>query len=391
MRRSQIAIVGAGLGGITAGILLRKFGFDVKLFEQSSSFTRIGAGIQLGPNVLKIMRQLGLESETEAMGSKPDSWISRNWSDGAIIADVSLNRRRDFYGAAYVTVHRGDFHLMLVRALDTDAIEYGCRLVGIEERPNHQRLLFDDGREARADIVIGADGVNSKVREVLLGPEDPIYTGYVGHRSVFPAAPLIDQGYKLDACVKWWSEDRHIMIYFLDGCQTEYYYVTGVPEARWTLGPSHRPSSREEMHKAFASYHPIIHAIIDVSTNVKKWPLLTRKPLTLWSKGRTVLLGDACHPMKPHMAQGAAMAIEDAAILARCLVEIGINNYQRAFDLYRINRIDRATRVQTVSNANTWLRVNENPDWVYAYDAINIPLVEPDSPQLVRPLNAFSA
>jgi len=376
MKHSQIAIVGAGLGGLTAGLLLLQLGFDVKLYEQASGFSRIGAGIQLGPNVLKIMRKLGLEAETEGMGSKPDSWISRNWSDGKIIADVPLNRRRDFYGAAYVTVHRGDFHLMLARALDAEAIEYDRRLVGIQAHQNFQRLSFDDGSEAQADIVIGADGVNSKVREILLGPEDPLYTGYVGHRSVFPAAPLIDQGYDLDACVKWWSDDRHIMIYYLDADRKEYYYVTGVPEETWPLDASHVPSSREEMRTAFAGYHPMIHAIIEASSNVKKWPLLTRKPLSLWSEGRTVLLGDACHPMKPHMAQGAAMAIEDAAILARCLSETGITRYSRAFDLYRANRIERATRVQANSNANTWLRENEDPDWVYTYDAINVPLIE---------------
>lgn len=375
-RHSQIAIVGAGLGGITAGLLLRDLGFDVRLYEQASGFSRIGAGIQLGPNVLKIMRRVGLEAETEAMGSKPDSWISRNWCDGEILADVPLNRRRGFYGAAYVTVHRGDFHLMLARALGAGAIEYDCRLVGLEAEANHQRLMFENGGEAKADIVIGADGVDSKVREILLGAEDALYTGYVGHRSVFPAAPLIDQGYDLDACAKWWSDDRHFVVYYLDGEQKEYYYVTGVPEATWDPALSHAPSSREEMHSAFAGYHPVVHAIIDASSSVKKWPLLTRNPLTLWSEGRTVLLGDACHPMKPHMAQGAAMAIEDAAILARCLSETGISRYSEAFDLYRANRIDRATRVQTNSNANTWLKSNENPDWVFTYDAIGLPLVQ---------------
>jgi len=375
MRKSQIAIVGAGLGGITAGLSLRRLGFDVKLYEQASGFSRIGAGIQLGPNALKVMRQLGLESELESMGSKPDSWISRNWSDGEIIADVPLNRKRDFYGAAYVTVHRGDFHLQLARALDSGAIEYDCHLMGIEEKANHQRLLFADGSEAEADIVIGADGVNSRVREILFGIEDPLYTGYVGHRSVFPAAPLLDKGYDLDACVKWWSDDQHIMIYYLDSSRKEYYYVTGVPEKQWTLASSYLPSSREEMHKAFAGYHPLIHAIIEASSNITKWPLLTRAPLSFWNRGRTVLLGDACHPMKPHMAQGAAMAIEDASILARCLSEIGIKRYQEAFDLYRANRMERATRVQISSNANTWLRsATENPDWVFAYDATKTPL-----------------
>jgi 6-hydroxynicotinate 3-monooxygenase len=377
MTRSEIAIIGAGLGGIAAALLLRDAGFDVKLYEQAPGFSRLGAGIQLGPNVLKIMRRIGLEAETEAMGSKPDSWVSRNAPDGAVLADVALNRRREFYGAAYVTLHRGDFHLMLAAALDQGMMLYDRSLVGLEDIGDHVRLNFANGEVAEADIVIGADGVNSRVREILLGEEEPLYTGYIGHRAIFPAAPLLNAGHDLDACVKWWSEDRHMMIYYLDASRTEYYYVTGAPEPRWEHGRSFMESSQDEMRATFAGYHETVQAIIGASRDITKWPLLTRKPLSLWSRGRTVLLGDACHPMKPHMAQGAAMAIEDAAMLARCLADVGIARHGQAFALYRANRGERASRVQRVSNANTWLRSDENPDWVYGYDVFSEPLVEP--------------
>jgi 6-hydroxynicotinate 3-monooxygenase len=385
MQDTDIAIVGAGLGGLVAGLLLLEDGHDVRIYEQASSFSRLGAGIQLGPNVLKIMRRLGLEQQVEAMGSKPDAWVSRNGPDAALLADIPLNRRRQFYGAAYVTIHRGDFHRLLVDAFPTDRLHYDQRLVSLDDsRGAHTVLQFADGLTVNARIVIGADGVNSVVREALLGPEKPLYTGYVGHRAIFPAAALKGLGFEggldFEPCVKWWTDDRHIMVYYLDDAQEEMYYVTGAPEPSWNTDAASVESSREEMHAAFADYHPIVHAMIDASREVSKWPLLTRPPLTLWHQGRVVLLGDACHPMKPHMAQGAAMAIEDAAMLARCLGESGgLDKAQDAFALYSANRIERASRVQKVSNANTWLRTNENPDWVYAYEVLKVPLVPASS------------
>ncbi len=383
MKKGDIAIVGAGLGGVAAALLLIQEGYRVRLFEQASGFSRLGAGIQLGPNVMKIMRRLGLEAVVEAMGCKPPSWISRNWDDGAVLADVGLNRRRDYYGAAYVTIHRGDFHKLLTDALPADAIVFDKRLTEVIDDGDRVKLSFGDGTEALADIVIGADGVNSVIRETLLGFEAPTYSGYIGHRAIFSAERLRGSGFEFEPCVKWWSEDRHMMVYFLDDRREELYYVTGVPEAEWPTGVSFLPSSREEMREAFVGFHPIVQAIIDATTEVTKWPLLARPPLPLWSRGRLVLLGDACHPMKPHMAQGAAMAIEDAAMLVRCLeAEGGPSHYTEAFALYRANRMDRASHVQRVSNANTWLRGNENPDWVYGYDVFNTSLVSPGVEQV---------
>lgn len=380
MDKVDVAIVGAGIGGIVAGLLLLQQGHDVRIYERSASFSRVGAGIQLGPNVLKIMRKLGLEARVEAIGSKPDAWISRNGSDAAVLADIPLNRRRDFYGAAYVTIHRGDFHLMLVDAFPADRLHFDCQVASIVEQDDRAVLGLADGRTVSAQIVIGADGVNSIVRETLLGAEEPLYTGYVGHRAIFPTAKLKEAGFAYDPCVKWWSADRHIMVYYLDDRQEEMYYVTGAPEPSWSHGTSSVTSSKEEMRAAFADYHPMVQAMIDASQEITKWPLLTRPPLALWSEGRVVLLGDACHPMKPHMAQGAAMAIEDAAMLSRCIAECGgLASYRDAFSLYAANRIGRASRVQAVSNANTWLRGQENPEWVYAYDVFSVPLVSPEA------------
>ena len=378
MIKPRIAIVGAGLGGIAAALLLREEGFEATLYEQAPGFSRLGAGIHVGPNVMKVMRRIGLEAALEAMGSHPDAWYSRDGRDAAELSRIPLgDYARRTYGAAYLTVHRGDFHRLMVDAVPPGTLLYDKRLTAIGDRGTEVALTFADGTTAVADIVIGADGVNSVMREHMLGSEAPRYTGWVAHRAVFPASALARFALPFDACVKWWSGDRHMMVYYVTEKQDEYYYVTGVPQAEWDMSQSWVRSSQDEMREAFAGFHPMVQALIDACADITKWPLLERDPLPLWSRGRLVMLGDACHPMKPHMAQGAAMAIEDAAMLARCLKAVGPADHETAFALYRANRIDRASRVQKVSHDNTWLRTNEDPSWVFGYDVFGVPLVEP--------------
>jgi 6-hydroxynicotinate 3-monooxygenase len=371
----RIAIVGAGLGGTAAAALLQRAGFKVDVYDQAPAFSRLGAGIHMGPNVLKVFRRLGIEDALVEMGSKPDFWFSRDGQTGDYLSRIPLG---DFavkeYGAAYVTVHRGDLHALQISALEPDTIQFGKKLTSVADDGSGVDLHFADGTRARADIVVGADGIDSCIREALLGPERPHFSNWVGHRAIIPAEKLARYPYDFQACVKWWSEDRHMMVYYTTGRKDEYYYVTGVPHPAWDADGSSAPSSQEEMRAAFADYGPIVQALIDCSDEITIWPLLNRTPLPIWSKGRLVLLGDACHPMKPHMAQGAAMAIEDAAMLARCLTETGLREYGTAFDLYETNRRDRASRVQAVSNANTWLRTQEDPAWVFGYDIFAVPL-----------------
>lgn len=375
MKHTDIAIVGAGLGGLVAALMLHQQGYDVQIYEQADGFSRVGAGIQLGPNVLKIMRRLGLEKKVEAMGFKPEAWISYDGPGAAVLADIPLNRRRDDYDAAYVTIHRGDFHAVLVETFPADRLHFGARVDGVQQDGERAVLTLASGEAVSARIVIGADGVNSVIRETILGPEQPLYTGYVGHRAIFPTAKFRAAGFDFEGNEKWWSEDRHFVVYYLDDAGEEMYFVTGAPEADWPVGVSNLPSSKEEMRAVFGGYHPKVLAMIEAADEITKWPLLTRPPLAVWSEQRIVLLGDACHPMKPHMAQGAAMAIEDGAMLARCIDEVGgLGHYEQAFALYEASRRERASRVQAVSNANTWLRTQEDPDWVYGYDVFSVPL-----------------
>lgn len=382
MRANQkVAIVGAGLGGAAAATLLQQAGFDVEVYEQAPEFSRLGAGIHVGPNVMKIFRRMGLEKQLELMGSHPDFWFSRDGETGEYLSRIPLGAfARKEYGASYITVHRGDMHALQIASIKPGTVHFGKRLENLEECENDVLLTFTDGTHTRADIVIGADGINSKIREALLGEEDPLYSGWVAHRALIRGEQLAKYDLAFEDCVKWWTEDRHMMVYYTTGKRDEYYYVTGVPHPAWDFQGPFVDSSREEMYEAFRGYHPTVQALIESSESVTKWPLRNRNPLPLWSRGRLVLLGDACHPMKPHMAQGACMAIEDAAMLTRCLQETGLADYRNAFALYEANRKQRASRVQAVSNANTWLRSQEDPAWVYGYDLYGQDLIGAEVP-----------
>lgn len=376
IERVEIAVIGAGLGGAAAAALLAGAGFSVHTFEQAPVFTRLGAGIHIGPNVMKIFRRIGIEKKLESIGSHPDFWFSRDGNTGEYLSRIPLGDygRRE-YGASYITIHRGDMHAVQIDALPQDRVHFGHKLIAIEERGSDVLLTFENGRKIAAGLVVGADGINSMIREMLLGPEKPRFSGWVGHRALVNMDKLRASGLQFEACVKWWWEaSRHIMAYATKGDGSEYYYVTGVPVDGWEHQTSFVDSSREEMEAIFGGSHPVVQALIDATETVTKWPFWNRDPLNLWSRGRLVMLGDACHPMRPHMAQGACMAIEDAAVLTRCLEETGTSGYREAFALYEATRRDRATKVQTISNANTWLKEPEDPAWVYAYDPLTAQL-----------------
>jgi 6-hydroxynicotinate 3-monooxygenase len=370
----RIAIIGAGLGGATAATLMAHAGLDVRVYEQAGAIARLGAGIHLGPNLMQVMRRIGLEQALKDVGCEPDYWYSRDHRTGDILAQVPLADSQQRYGAPYLTIHRGDFHDLLIRNVPAGILQFGKRLVKVDDTGSEVHLTFADGSTDVADVVVGADGVNSVIRESLLGPELPQHTGYAAHRAVF-ATPASPAELPFDMCTKWWADDRHMMVYYVTARRDEIYFVTGVPGGEnWDLNNRYTASSREELRQTFAGWHPTVQALIEAAQEITFWPLLERQPLPLWSRGRQVLLGDACHPMKPHMGQGAAMAIEDAGMLVRCLLELGPSNHEQAFKLYEANRAARTARVQAVSHDNTWLRTNEDPSWCFGYNVFDVPL-----------------
>jgi len=377
-KKPRIAIVGAGLGGTTAGILLQQAGYPVDLYEQAPSLQRIGAGIHLHANLMRVMIAIGVADRMYGIGISPQNWYSREWDTGRVLWEPSMREWEREYGVAHLVMHRGDMQAVLTEALAARSLHFNKRLVGLDEKSGAMRLAFADGTSAEADVVIGADGVNSKIREILLGPEDPTYTGFVAYRAIYPAALLGNYRVAADT-TKWWSderhpakEDRHFIVYYLTKARDEIYFVTGSPDPNWKGGTSPVPCGIDEMLACYEGFHDEVQRVIKACPKVSKWPLLEREPLPLWSRGRIVMLGDACHPMKPHMGQGAGMAIEDAAVLVRALQ--GFDDPAEAFERYRAARIARTSRVQQVSHDNTWMHHPHDVSWVFGYDAMTVPL-----------------
>lgn len=372
----NIAIVGAGIGGLAAASLLVRAGHDVHVYEQAPGFARVGAGIQMAPNAVKVLRGLGLEAHVRRIGFQSEVALSREWDTGEVTSELTLGREvEERFGAPYLFLHRADLHTAILSVVPSERVHLGAKVSSVAHDKHGATLDFSDGSRVLADVVIGADGVHSLVRETLLGPEQPRFTGRVAYRTTFPAARL-GATRITPARTKWWGPDRHMVVYYVTAALDELYFVTSVPEsAEWMTPESwSAKGDLDELRAAYAGFHPEVQAVLAACPEVYKWALLDRDPLPRWWEGRVVLLGDACHPMTPYMAQGAASALEDAAVLARCLEGVGRDGMQDAFALYEATRKPRASAIQTSSSTNTWLRGNTDPAWVYGYDAWTAPL-----------------
>ena len=376
MKPVSFAIIGAGIGGLATAALLLRAGHRVQVFEQAARFARVGSGIQMAPNAVKVLRHLGIEARLRDTAFQADFAISRSWDSGTETSRLALGAEVERqFGAPYLFLHRADLHAAIADIVPSGVVQLGMKLAAIDQDGDGVDLRFTDGSRFRADAVIGADGVHSLVRETLLGPEKPRFTGRVAYRTTFAANRL--RGVTLDPVrTKWWGPDRHMVVYFVTRAQDELYFVTSVPErADWTTPESwSAKGDLDELRAAYAGFHPDVQAILDACPEVFKWALFERDPLPRWSDGRIALLGDACHPMTPYMAQGAASALEDAAILARCIDAVEPDGLQEAYQRYERVRKPRASAIQAGSSANNWLRDKADPGWVYGYDASTVDL-----------------
>jgi salicylate hydroxylase/6-hydroxynicotinate 3-monooxygenase len=367
-----IAIIGAGMGGLTLAAALHRRGFAARIFEQAPRFTRLGAGIQMSPNAMRVLRGIGLEPRIRARAFQPRSWTNRDWDTGMLTNELPLGKQAEAkYGAPYLLMHRGDLHEALVSAVPPDLIALDKKLVDLDWRGAGVTLRFADGGSAQADAVVAADGIHSRVRELWLGTERANYTGRVAYRTTFPAALL--QGFPIDECCKWWGPDRHIVIYFVTASRDEVYFVTSVPEPEFTIESWSATGDLARLRAAFEGFHEQVQRVVGACPAVHKWAIVDRDPLPRWGDGRMVLLGDAGHPMTQYMAQGAATAMEDAVLLCRA-IEAAPHDLPAAFRRYEAVRRQRTARIQGTSQQNTWMRQATDPDWVYGYDAWTAPL-----------------
>ena len=370
----SIAVVGAGMGGLAVAATLRRIGADVQVYEQAHQFLRVGAGIQMLPNAMKVLRRLGLEERLRKVAFEPVSHLNREWDTGTVMRELPMSETT--FGAPYLCMHRAELHDALLSLLPAEIIHLNKKLVGLDQQREQVTLTFTDGTKVTADAAIGADGIHSAVREIIIGPDRPLHKGRIAYRAVYNTELL--KGRDIGPSrTKWWGIDRHIVIYYTTANRSEIYFVTSVPEpAEWLTKESWSAKGDvKELCEAYEGFHPDVMAVLKACPDCHKWAILEREPLPRWSDGRVVLLGDACHPMTPYMAQGGATAIEDAAVLARCFDDVQGEDIETAFASYEAHRKPRTSRIQAISSANTWMKGGDNdPTWLYGYDAWTVPI-----------------
>lgn len=383
MQAPLIGINGAGIGGLAAAIALLRAGFQVRVYEQATQFARVGADINLTPNAVRALDGLGVGDALRASAARPSHRISRTWDTGEETSRLEMAQAaQEKYGAPQLTMHRADLLQALEQAVPADCIALGRKLTGFTAPATGDAgriaLTFADGSTDEVDVLIGADGIHSVVRTGLFGPESPDFTGVVAYRAVVPAEKL--EGVpNLGAFTKWWGPNpsSQIVTFPLNLGRDIFVFAT-TPQDSWTLESWTAPGDVHELRAQYADYHPEARALLDACDSVLKSALYVREPLPQWSRDRVSLLGDASHPMMPFMAQGAGMAIEDAVVLSRHLADVGpaadSAALAGALQRYEAARRERTARIQIGSRGNQWLKEGGNADWVYEYDAWQVPL-----------------
>lgn len=375
MASQKIGINGAGIGGLAAAIALRKLGMDVTVFEQAQRFARVGADINLTPNAVRALDGLGVGEALRETAARPTHRISRVWNTGEETSRLGMSDEAESrYGAPQLTMHRGDLMTALESALPAANVKLGKKATQIERHDAGATLHFADGTQEDVDVLIGADGIHSAVRTALFVPEHPVFTGVVAYRAVVPAERLAGVP-NLQAFTKWWGPEAtsQIVTFPLNRGREIFVFAT-VAQESWRNESWTTPGRVEDVRAAYAGFHAEARALLDACDDVLISALYVRDPLPAWSAGTVTLMGDACHPMMPFMAQGAGMAIEDGVVLARCLAEANGNDIPAALARYQAARHARASRVQIGSRSNAWLKEGGNADWVYDYNAWQVPL-----------------
>ena len=379
-RKARIAVIGAGIGGLAAACALRGRGFEVHVYERAGELGEVGAGLQLGPNAVKVLRALGIEERLRPLACEPTNIVSVAWDDAHLRFREPLKATAAAqFGAPYLTAHRADLHALLQAKLPADSIHLDARCTAVSALGNMAVACFADGRDVEADVVVGADGISSAVRESLFGAQPARYTQQMAWRCIVPidCVPTEigpDRSVRIghDEYVGWIGPDGHVICYPIRGGEL-YNIFAGHVSEDWVEESWSVPSSVDEL---LAGYRGWNAALIEMLRHVRhcyKWGIRDRDPLACWTQGRVTLLGDAAHPMMPTLAQGAAITLEDAFALARNLarhedLRAGLDAYE-AECRPRASQVQMQAREQFANNRKTPAPPPLSRDWIFAHDA----------------------
>ena len=344
-----IAVVGGGIGGVSAALNLLRAGFNVHVYEQSRALREVGAGINVTPNAARVIHGLDLGDKLASLGVMPMAVHQQRWDDGHTLLRTPLGTEIErHFGFPHYQSHRADVLKMLVGALPPDRIHLDHRLTGFGERADKVEARFENGVRVIADALIGADGIHSTVQRQLFGATPPRFTGCAAYRGLVPAEKVkhLDLEVVLQLTM---GPGKHFVRYFVASMRY-VNFVAVIEQNSWTKESWTDRGDVEEARAAFAGWHKDVSGVLDAVEETFIWGLFDRAPLARWSVGRVTLLGDACHPMLPFVAQGAAQAIEDGVTLTACLQKY--DDIPEALAHYQTLRLPRTAHVQSLAANN---------------------------------------
>lgn len=347
-------LIGAGIGGLTAALALGRRGVSVTVLERAPVLGEVGAGVQLGPNATRSLFDLGLEAALRDVAFEPEAAEIRSARTGALRLRNRLGARaQDRWGAPYLQIHRADLQNALLSAVQATPgvdLRLGADVWDLRHDDRGAEVTLETGETIRGDIAVGCDGLRSHVREHLFGKDAATFTGQVAWRAVVPTERL-PKGLVPPIAAVWTGAGKHCVHYFVKSGRAVNF--VGVVERDWRVESWSEVGAPADLIADFAGWPEPVEAICRAADAPFRWALYDRPPLQRWSVGRVSLLGDACHPMLPFLAQGAAMAIEDAAVLAHQVANV--SDPSEALSAYEAARKSRTSRVQAASRFNARL------------------------------------
>ena len=346
-RKLRIAVIGGGIGGLTAARALLRRGLDVHVYESSPELREIGAGVALGPNAMKALRSLELEAPVRAIGYQAAYQQLRTWK-GRIISKTDATTSAARFGANSCTIHRADLLDVLAQSIPADLVTLNARCESVRTAESGASARFADGSEIEADIIVGADGIHSAVRASLFGPDAPQFTGKICYRSVIPVADLPAK--RLEPYEGLWLGPHGALVVYGVRRGELINIVAHYDDATYKHESWIAECDREEILGRYRKWHASLRELFAAGDLWYKWALYDRDPIPAWTKGRATILGDAAHPMLPYLGQGAGQAIEDGCVLAAALDKLG-DDPAGALDLYERSRRPRASRVVLTARA----------------------------------------